>query len=272
MFSSRRFGGNALAVVLDGEGLSSEEMQTFAGWTNLSETTFLLAPTDPAADYRVRIFTPTAELPFAGHPTIGSAHAWLEAGGQPQGDELIQQCGAGLIRLRDGRRLAFGAPPAAIHLAPPEAVTAVADALGIDELAIEQSAVLTCGPTFLSLVLDSAERVLAIEPDHGALAATGWEVGIVGRYPLGSASGGDGPDVEVRALLAALGIAEDPVTGSLHAALAQWLIPSGALPERYLASQGTRLGRQGEVHVERDVHGQVWIGGDVTTVIAGEFR
>jgi len=267
VFTAVPYLGNPLAVVIDGADLSDAEMQHLAHWTNLSETTFLVPPTDPAADYRVRIFTTTRELPFAGHPTIGSCHAWLGAGGVPkQPGVVVQECGVGLlpVRLGDAGRAAFGAPPLRHDEPAPGAVAAVAGALGIPLESVQRAAQLTNGPSFLALHLDSAQRVLDIDADFAALGATGMEAGLVGPHPAGSDC-----DVEVRLLMSGLGTGEDPVTGSLNAALAQWLIGEGLLPERYVAAQGTRLGRAGRVYLERDLDGQVWVGGDAVTCISG---
>jgi len=304
VFTAQAYLGNALAVVLDGEGLSDADMQRFARWTNLSETTFLLPPTDAAADYRVRIFTPGGELPFAGHPTLGSCHAWLEAGGQAQSAErVVQQCAKGLVQitreagagasgaLSAAGRLAFAAPllqrstPAAAELAE---VTA---ALGITPAQVLAAQSLDNGPVWFSLLLDSPATVLQLTPDHAQLARLGVKVGVAGIYPAadqGSDSplirranreaaafgarsvGSAAPRLEVRAFAAATGINEDPVTGSFNASLAQWLIGDGLLPEQYIASQGLNIGRAGQVHVRRDPGGQVWVGGDSVTCVKGE--
>lgn len=270
VFTAQPLRGNPVAVVHDAEGLTSEQMQRFAHWTNLSETTFLLPPTDPAADYRLRIFTPAEELPFAGHPTLGSAHAWLEAGGEPRtAGEMVQECGAGLVRLRGGDRLAFAAPPL-VRSGPASAEerAAVVRALGVAEADVLALAWIDNGPGWIGAVLPDAAAVLAVEPDWSAFA--GLEVGILGRYA--DPAGGE-PLVEVRAFCPGLGVVEDPVTGSLNASLAQWLTgpdaPDGlALPPAYVAAQGTRLGRRGRVHVSREGD-TVWVGGDTVTVVAG---
>ena len=296
VFTSQAYLGNALAVVLDGEGLSDADMQRFACWTNLSETTFLLSPTEPAADYRVRIFTPGGELPFAGHPTLGSCHAWLEAGGQPQtAGCVVQQCAKGLVQIAReadaAGRLAFAAPllqrstPAAAELAE---VTA---ALGITPAQVLAAQSLDNGPVWFSLLLDSPATVLQLTPDHAQLARLGVKVGVAAMYPaaeeaidsplirranreaaaFGARSVGSAARrLEVRAFAAATGINEDPVTGSLNASLAQWLIGDGLLPEQYIASQGLNIGRAGQVHVRRDADGQVWVGGDSVTCVKGE--
>jgi PhzF family phenazine biosynthesis protein len=262
VFSSEPLQGNPVAVVHDADGLSVEEMQRFARWTNLSETTFLLAPTDPAADYRLRIFTPGAELPFAGHPTIGSAHAWLEAGGVPHSDrELVQECGAGLLRIRRTDRLAFAAPP----LLREGPVTDDERARVLSALVLAEEDVLDVswgdnGPGWVVALLRDAEAVLDVRPDWSRFG--GLEIGVVGPYPQGSACA-----VEVRAFCPSIGVVEDPVTGSLNASIGQWLA-GDRLPTSYVASQGTALGRAGRVHVEK-VGETVWVGGDAATTIKG---
>ena len=293
VFTAQPYFGNPLAVVLDGAGLDDEAMQRFARWTNLSETTFLLPPSDPAADYRVRIFTPGGELPFAGHPTLGSCHAWLQAGGTPKRkDFIVQECKVGLINIRrDGARQAFAAPALRRSAPSPVVLAQVAAALGLKAQHILAAQLLDNGPVWLGLLLDSAETVLQIEPDHLALKKHGVKVGVAGAYRApdaavliarknrearafaGSASAvaaeSVAADFEIRAFAAPMGIEEDPVTGSLNASLAQWLIAEGHAPERYLASQGVCLGRAGQVHIERDAAGQVWVGGQSVTCIEG---
>ena len=279
--------GNPVAVVLDGTDLGDAAMQRFARWTNLSETTFVLPPTDPQADYALRIFTPGGELPFAGHPTLGSCFAWLAAGGQPKSaDRIVQQSAKGLIPIRrDGERLAFAAPPSVRSDPAPALLADIAQALGVEPAQILRAQRLDNGPVWLTLQLDSADTVLALEPDHARLAALGQKVGVIGVYPAPSAielvsrssrearafgAPPPAPLIEVRAFAAPIGVPEDPVTGSLNASLAQWLIEAGELPPRYVAAQGTALGRAGRVHVERDAEGQVWIGGDCVGVIQGQ--
>ncbi|MCB2176296.1 MAG: PhzF family phenazine biosynthesis protein [Actinomycetales bacterium] len=264
VFSASPLRGNPVAVVLDAEGLADEEMALFARWTNLSETTFVLPPTAAGADYRLRIFTPGGELPFAGHPTLGSAHAWLEAGGEPAGEHPVQECGAGLVALRRaGGTLAFAAPPT-VCSGPldGELLTRVVAALGVDTDRVVDHQWVDNGPGWLALLLRSADDVLAIEPDLGALA--GLDVGVVGPYPAGADAA-----FEVRAFAPGVGVGEDPVTGSLNASLAQWLIGSGRAPASYRASQGARLGRAGVIEVDSDQGGNVWIGGATTTRIRG---
>jgi PhzF family phenazine biosynthesis protein len=267
VFSSTPLGGNPVAVVHDAEGISDERMQEFARWTNLSETTFLLPPTSDEADYRLRIFTPSTELPFAGHPTIGSAHAWLEEGGSSRSPgHLVQECGAGLVRLRRmSGRLAFAAPPL-LRSGPvsDEDRAAVLGPLGVTDDEVLDMAWVDNGPGWVGVLLRDADAVLALEPEFLALRH---DVGVVGVR-----SGGD-TACEVRALCpAGSGITEDPVTGSLNAGLAQWL--SGrVLPTSYVASQGTVIGRTGRVHVERttdDGVDTIWVGGDARTVVVGE--
>ncbi|WP_185996300.1 PhzF family phenazine biosynthesis protein [Nocardioides campestrisoli] len=268
VFSDEPHRGNPVAVVHAADDLDEGQMSSFARWTNLSETTFLLPPTQPGADYRVRIFTPTVELPFAGHPTLGSAHAWLEAGGEPRAaDELVQECAAGLVRVRRGERLELAAPPL-VRSGPvgKAEVTRIAAALRLEPGQLVDAAWVDNGPGWLGLLLDSAQTVLALDPDWGALA--GRDVGVLGPYP-DREQGRVGAQVEVRAFCAGKGMSEDPVTGSLNAGLAQWLTADGRLPARYVAAQGTVLGRAGRVHVRRE-EDQVWVGGATRTVVRGE--
>ena len=266
VFTAVPLKGNPLAVVHDAAGLDDATMAAFARWTRLSETTFLLPPTDPAADYRVRIFTPAAELPFAGHPTLGRCHAWLAAGGVPkQLGVVLQQCGVGLVRVRRQTRLAFAAPPL-IRSGEPDAATRerIARALGIGLEAIVAAQWLVNGPRWVAVLLRTQAEVLALKPDFAAMAEL--EIGVVA--PAGGASG---VDFEVRAFVPAHGVPEDPVTGSLNAGLAMWLIGSGRAPPRYVAAQGTAMGRAGRVFVEHQ-DGVFWIGGDVAGCITGTVR
>jgi PhzF family phenazine biosynthesis protein len=267
VFTEQPLLGNPLAVVHGADGLDAARMQAFARWTNLSETTFLLAPTEPRADYRVRIFTPGGELPFAGHPTLGSCHAWLEGGGTPHAQgEVVQQCDAGLVRIRlEPGRAAFAAPP--LRQADVEAgeLARIVAALGVSPSAIRATRSLDNGPLWIGLLLDRAETVLALEPDHAALRTLA-KVGVIAAQAKGAAS-----DFEVRAFAASVGIAEDPVTGSLNAGLAQWLIGVGLAPLRYTVAQGTRLGRSGRVHIASDAN-DVWVGGSSVTCIRGEVE
>ena len=260
VFSQLPLLGNPVAVVHDADGVSDGEMAAFARWTNLSETTFLLSPTQPGADYRLRIWTPGGELPFAGHPTLGSAHAWLEAGGVPAGDDLVQECGAGLVSIRRTDRLAFAAPPLT-RSGPvdPEDVAGICRALRIPESAIVETIWIDNGPGWVGVLLEDAAMVLALEPDWAGFGDL--KIGVVGPYA-------DGPlAVEVRAFCPGYGMPEDPVTGSLNAGIGQWLA-GGRLPTSYVASQGTVLQRAGRVHVEL-VDGQIWVGGETRTTVAG---
>jgi PhzF family phenazine biosynthesis protein len=264
VFTSRPLSGNPLAVVVGADALTDSQMAAFANWTNLSETTFLLRPRMPGADYRVRIFTPQRELPFAGHPTLGSCHVWLASGGKPNGDEVMQECEIGLVRIRRGAgRLSFAAP-AMRRSGPlePDILARVAAGLHLPPEAIVASNWVDNGPGWLAVLLRSRDEVLALRPDYAVLS--GLRVGVVG--PWDSANEGAGAQFEVRAFTA--GGYEDPVTGSLNASLAQWLIGTGVAPATYVASQGTALGRTGRVYVERDGH-ETWIGGAVTTCITG---
>jgi PhzF family phenazine biosynthesis protein len=272
VFTATAYRGNPLAVVLDGSGLDDEAMQRFARWTNLSETTFLLPPTQPGADYRVRIFTPGGELPFAGHPTLGSCHAWLEAGGQPGRDDVVvQDCQVGLVRIRrEAGRLAFAAPPLKLASPSPAVLAKVAAALGLKAHQVIAAQLLDNGPVWLALLLDQPQTVLDLKPDHGALKALGQKVGVAARYPAAAAA--DAVALEVRAFAAPIGIEEDPVTGSLNASLAHWLIAEGHMPASYVAAQGTCLDRAGRVHVTQDASQQLWVGGQSVTCIAGTVR
>lgn len=264
VFTATALKGNPLAVVHDAQGLSDAQMAAFARWTNLSETTYLLPPTASGADYHVRIFTPDRELPFAGHPTLGSCHAWLAAGGVARdADEVVQQCGVGLVRIRrDGSRLAFAAPPLRRHGAVDEATLAqIARSLRIPRDAIRASNWVDNGPGWVAVMLASRDEVLALKPDFAAMGTL--EVGVVAPWPGGEAN------IEVRAFVPTLGVQEDPVTGSLNAGLAQWLIGAGLVPPRYVASQGTALGRAGRVFVEQR-GSDIWIGGDSVAVVAGQ--
>lgn len=267
VFTGVALKGNPLAVVFDADILSESQMRAFANWTNLSETTFLLKPTDPTADYRVRIFTPTTEFKFAGHPTLGSCHAWLTHGGVPKvAGRVVQECGVGLVnvhQLPDG--LAFEAPPLRASAIAPEQFEEVCKALGLHAAQVRASQQLDNGNQWLGLLLDSAKTVLALEPDHAALALLP-KVGVIGLKS-------DGADhFEVRAFATCNGIPEDPVTGALNAMLAQWLIAAGFAPERYRVTQGTRLGRAGQVNLERRPSGgAVWVGGQSVVCIQGKL-
>jgi PhzF family phenazine biosynthesis protein len=270
VFTADALRGNPLAVVHDAQGLDDARMAAFARWTNLSETTFLLPARDAAADYHVRIFTPGGELPFAGHPTLGSCHAWLAAGGVPrQAGEVVQECGVGLVRVRrdsggsNPSRLSFAAPPLRRSGPVDPATTGrVIAALGLSRDAVRAIEWVENGPQWIGVLMHDAKSVLALQPDFVAMAEL--QIGVIGTYPAGSEC-----DFEVRAFAPGVAVAEDPVTGSLNAGLAQWLIGAGIAPARYVASQGTALGRAGRVHIERDADGVVWVGGDVTPVVDG---
>lgn len=266
VFSRQPHRGNPVAVVHDAESISDEDMAAFARWTNLSETTFLLPATREGADYRLRIFTPGGELPFAGHPTLGSAHAWLEAGGIPRHDDIVQECGAGLVRIRrTADRLAFAAPPLRRSgTLEPERVEQLRRALGLGPEEIQAHQWVDNGPGWCALLLDSAERVRSLEPDFAALGDA--VLGVIGAWPPGA-----GADFEVRAFVPSLGVPEDPVTGSLNAGLAQWLIGQGLAPSAYQATQGHCLGRVGRIFVNAQEDG-VWIGGATGTLIQGRAR
>ncbi|MDT7951549.1 MAG: PhzF family phenazine biosynthesis protein [Acetobacteraceae bacterium] len=262
VFGAEPLRGNPLAVVMGADGLADRQMAALAAWTNLSETTFLLRPQHPEADYRVRIFTPQRELPFAGHPTLGSCHAWLRAGGVKRGEAVVQECQAGLVRIRqDGELLSFAAPKL-VRTGPlePAVLERARRALGLAADDVVASHWIDNGPGWLGLRLASREAVLAVRPDYTGLDGP---VGIVGPW---SAADGAEAQFEVRAFIP--GGYEDPVTGSLNASLAQWLIGDGVAPASYVASQGTALGRAGRVHVRQE-GGDFWIGGAVATCVTG---
>jgi PhzF family phenazine biosynthesis protein len=264
VFSAAPLKGNPLAVVTGADALSDAQMAAFANWTNLSETTFLLKPADERADYRVRIFTPRRELPFAGHPTLGSCHVWLANGGVPKADKIVQECGVGLVEIkREDGRLAFAAPPLR-RPAPlePELLTRVARSLRIAEAEIMAASTLDNGAAWIGVMLKSRDDVLSLRPDFAAMGDL-W-VGVIGPAERGDTQ------FEVRGFSASEGFFEDPVTGSLNAGLAQWLIGAGLAPETYVAAQGTALGRAGRVFVRQDSEA-IWIGGDVVTCISGSL-
>ncbi len=273
VFTATPYAGNPVAVVLDGTGLSTPQMQAFTDWTNLSEATFVLPPTHPDADYALRIFCPGRELPFAGHPTLGSCHAWLQAGGQPKGGHVVQECEVGLVHIRqDESRLSFAAPP--LRRGGPlaeEDVALIARGLGVPRSDILQHAWCDNGPGWRAVMLGSAAQVLALKPDANLLK--GLDIGVVGpRGKVGviGATEQETELFEVRAFFPGnQGLVEDPVTGSLNAALGQWLIGAGLAPDSYVARQGTALGRAGRVHVNQDLHQQVWVGGDSVVCIQG---
>ncbi len=272
VFTATPYLGNPVAVVLDGTGLSTQDMQAFTDWTNLSEATFVLPPTQPEADYALRIFCPGRELPFAGHPTLGSCHAWLDAGGVPQGAEVVQECAVGLVRIRrDDQRLAFAAPPLRRSGALPEdEVLIIAHGLGVTRQEILHHAWCDNGPQWRGVMLASAAQVLALKPNAQILA--GMEVGVIAPLdkPLLRGPDDSAEAFEVRAFFPGnAGLTEDPVTGSLNAALGQWLIGAGLAPGHYVARQGTAMGRAGRVHVQQDEQGQVWVGGESVVCIKG---
>jgi PhzF family phenazine biosynthesis protein len=272
VFTHTPYTGNPVAVVVDGDGLSTEEMQRFANWTNLSETTFILTPTVAGADYRLRIFTASRELPFAGHPTLGSCHAWL--GGRGAGEEevgpvmhqpVIQECAAGLISVgshSDG--LAFAAPPL-VRSGPVDEplILQLAQVLRIGRDEIVDAQWVDNGPGWVAVLLADADAVLHLRP-----GPVDFPIGAVGPYPPGS------PEAfEVRAFVGGLGSSsEDPVTGSLNASLAEWLLRRGSATAPYVASQGTVLGRSGRVRIDRDALGTIWVGGGTVTCISGEVE
>jgi PhzF family phenazine biosynthesis protein len=270
VFTDVPFVGNPVAVVLDGEGLDDAAMRRIARWTNLSETTFVSPPTRDGADYRVRIFTPVDELPFAGHPTLGTCHAWLEHGGVPQADDMVvQECAAGLVRVRRaGARLAFAAPPL-VRSGPVEdgVVAAARGMLGLDPDAVVEAAWVDNGPGWVAFLLDSVERVHSVRAGPVAAGLEDVKLGLVAATPPGTVHA-----VEVRAFFPKDGmLAEDPVTGSLNASLAQWLLGNRRLRAPYVAHQGAALGRAGRVHVSQDADGTIWIGGGTVTCIVGEL-
>ena len=275
VFTATPYLGNPVAVVLNGTGLSTQDMQGFTNWTNLSEATFVLPPTHPEADYALRIFCPGRELPFAGHPTLGTCHAWLEAGAVPQGAEVVQECAVGLVRIRrDGQHLAFAAPPLRRSGPLPEdEVLRIAHGLGVTRQCILHHAWCDNGPQWRGVMLASAAQVLALNPNAQILA--GMEVGVVAPLEKELLDGKHGPAeaFEVRAFFPGnAGLTEDPVTGSLNAALGQWLIGAGLAPAHYVARQGTALGRAGRVHVQQDAQGQVWVGGESVVCIQGHVK
>ena len=268
VFSEASLKGNPLAVVLGADGLGDERMAAFANWTNLSETTFVLAPQHPEADYRVRIFTTSTELPFAGHPTLGSCHAWLEAGGVPKGQEIVQECGVGLVRVRRSEYgLAFLAPPllksGSLEL---EVRERVRKGLGLAAEAIVQAQWVDNGAGWLALMLKDRQQVLTLKPDYQQLQDLA--VGVVA--PWNPAVDGTDAQFEVRGFIAGDGMPEDPATGSLNAGLAQWMLGKQLAPSSYVVSQGVTMGRAGRIHVEQ-IGDEVWIGGAVVTCINGSL-
>lgn len=267
VFGASACRGNPVAVVLDATDLSDEQMQLLARWTNLSETTFVLAPTTPEADYRVRIFTPGGELPFAGHPTLGTAHAWLEHDGQPRVEGSVkQECAAGIIEVRRGEAgLAFAAPPL-VRTGPlaEEDLVRLIGGLGVEREAVVGHQWVDNGPGWAAIRVSTAAEVLALEPDFTLIPKD--KVGVVGLHPEGRES-----LYETRAFVPGSGVTEDPVTGSLNAGIAQWLIGEGQVPRRYRASQGARVGRDGVIEIDADETGTLWVGGATTAVIQGQI-
>ncbi|MCI2416790.1 PhzF family phenazine biosynthesis protein [Saccharopolyspora sp. K220] len=266
VFSTTPYQGNPVAVVLDADGLSDARMRRFAAWTNLSETTFVLPPTSPEADYRVRIFTPSAELPFAGHPTLGTCHAWLTAHG-PQRESVVQECGAGLVTVRrDAAGLAFAAPPL-LRSGPveDELVGRIATALGIERGEIVDAQWADNGPGWVAVLLADAEAVLALQPSY----TDELYIGVAGAH---SADSPEAFEVRAFAPLGGGGCTEDPVTGSLNASLAEWLLRTGRAEAPYVARQGTALGRDGRVRITTDPDGAIWVGGSTVTCISGQVE
>ena len=267
VFSKTPLLGNALAVVHSADSLSTSQMEHFARWTQLSETTFLLAPETPEADYKVRIFTPEGELPFAGHPTLGSAHAWLNAGGSPADPQrIIQECGVGLIPIRkDAEMLAFRAPDL-LKTGPvdEETLQVICHGLGIERSEILLHQWVDNGPGWAAVTLDSAERVLSINPNFSLLTSVNF--GIIGPHDSHQDA-----DYEVRAFVNSLDIPEDPVTGSLAAGIAQWFSREGLAEKSYTIAQGQKLQRQGRIHISEE-NGEIWVGGVSTRCISGTLH
>ncbi|AZD78796.1 PhzF family phenazine biosynthesis protein [Pseudomonas chlororaphis] len=268
VFSNEPLKGNPLAVVFGADPLSDARMAAFANWTNLSETTFILEPRDPRADYRLRIFTTLQELPFAGHPTLGSCHAWLEAGGVPKGEEIVQECAVGLVRIRrNGAELAFLAPPL-LKSGPVEAglLEQVRQGLRLAPGAIVDAQWVDNGAGWLAVLLAERGQVLDLQPDYSQLKDLA--VGVIA--PWNPERDGDAAQFEVRAFIAGDGMPEDPATGSLNAGIAQWLLGAGLAPESYVVSQGLSMGRAGRIQVER-LDDEIWIGGSAVTCIEGSL-
>jgi PhzF family phenazine biosynthesis protein len=265
VFSTSPYSGNPVAVVLDGTGLSDEEMQGLARWTDLSETTFVLPPTVPEADYRLRIFAPGGELPFAGHPTLGSARAWLEGGGTPRHDDrIVQECGVGLVTVRQGAgTLAFAAPPRVREGALEEdQLLRIVGAFGISRDRVLAHEWVDNGPGWAVVRLATAKEVLALEPDFSLLPDA--MVGAIGAHPDGSRHA-----FEMRTFAPGVGVPEDPACGSMNAGVGQWLTATGAVPSSYRVSQGTRLGRAASIEISADADGTVWVSGAAVVRIRG---
>lgn len=267
VFSKEPLLGNPLAVVHAAQALSEDVMARFARWTNLSETTFLLPPTSAGADYKVRIFTPGRELPFAGHPTLGSCFAWLAAGGQAHSpDYIVQECGIGLVRIKkDGEKLAFAAPKLLRTGAIEEpTLNKIAAGLNIDVTDIIDHQWIDNGPGWCAVMLRTAEQVLSLRPDFVKLGDL--KLGVIAPQPEGSDT-----DYEVRAFVGSLGVPEDPVTGSLNAGLGIWLINAGISKPSYVVSQGTVLQRKGRVYVDKS-GSDIWVGGHTAICVEGTVR
>jgi PhzF family phenazine biosynthesis protein len=265
VFATGPYSGNPVAVILDGTDLTDAEMQRLARWTNLSETTFVLPPTSPEADYRLRIFTPGGELPFAGHPTLGSARAWLDGGGTPQhADQIVQECAAGLVTVRRGAdTLSFAAPPRVREGAlEDDYLNQIVAAFGITPDRVLAHQWVDNGPGWAVLQLPTAEEVLALEPDLSLIPTA--MVGAIGAYPPGCRH-----QFEMRTFAPGAGVPEDPACGSMNAAVGQWLTATGATPPSYRVSQGTRLGRAASIEITADADGTVWVSGAATICIRG---
>jgi len=259
--------GNALAVVVDGQGLSDDQMRLFAAWTNLAETTFLFPPDDPAADYRVRILTPSREMPFAGHPTLGSCAAWLHTGGKPREAGVVrQECGVGIVEIDISQKdeLAFTAPPTTIQPMDSDQLEAIIETLEIPRGAILHTTHLDNGPVWQVLQLDSAENVLAVDSSRVRWPAYKY-IGLIGAHSSGAEC-----DYEVRMLAPSSGMSEDPITGSLNAAIAHWMQSDGRLPGPITVAQGTAIGRHGRVSIRPGKNSEnIQIGGQVHILIQG---
>ena len=269
VFTAVPYMGNPLAVVLDGSGLTTAQMQQYAKWTNLSETTFVLPPMQPSADYAVRIFTPGGELPFAGHPTLGTCDAWLSAGGLPkQAGVVIQECAVGLVTISNSSaRRAFAAPPFKRSAPAPSALAQVCVALGLKASQLRVAQMLDVGTPWLALLLDSPQTLLSLTPDHAELKKIGIKVGAAAVIESRADA-----QLEVRVFAAATGVNEDPATGSLNALLGQWLIADGLMPRQYVAAQGSAMGRDARIHIRAEGEGvgeKIWVGGDVVRCISG---
>ena len=269
VFSPTPYQGNGLAVVVDADGLTDEQMQRFAAWTNLAETTFLLKPTDPSADYRVRIFTPNREMPFAGHPTLGTCASWLHCGGIPKTTGMVrQECGVGIVEVDVSKRptLSFGAPATTIKEMDPAHRADIMQVLNIPADAVVNTAELCNGPVWQLFELKHASQVLALDSSR-VRWPTFKAIGLIAPHPAGSEC-----DYEVRMLAPSSGMSEDPITGSLNAAIAKWLMHSGRMQKSYLVAQGTQIGRTGRVTVTPGGPETVWIGGEVHILIEGNVQ